>query len=101
MSNRLERAARAGTWFAFALLGVTQPAGAAGAFHPQVETAAEICRKAALELHPGKIERTEVLYGAKAVRIEVQIKQRNGKSWLVLCDGTSGKIMSTIDVDAP
>jgi hypothetical protein len=101
MSNRLERAARVGTWFAFALLAVTQPAGATGPFHSPIETAAEICRKEALALHPGKVERTEVLYGAKAVRIEVQIKQRNGKGWLVLCDGTSGKILNTIDVDAP
>jgi hypothetical protein len=101
MSNRRERAARAGAWLALALLAVTQPAGATGAFHPSVELAAETCRKAALALHPGKIERTEVLYGAKAVRIEVQIKQSDGKGWIVLCDGTSGKILSTIDVDAP
>jgi hypothetical protein len=101
MSNQLERAARAGAWLALVFLAVTQPAGATGAFRPQVEIAAEICREAALALHPGKIERTEVLYGAKAVRIEVYIKQSNGKGWLVLCDGTSGKIVSTIDVDAP
>ena len=101
MSNRRERAARAGAWLALVLSAVTQPAGATGAFHPPVEIAAEICRKAALALHPGKIERTEVLYGAKAVRIEVQIKQSDGKGWIVLCDGTSGTILSTIDVDAP
>ena len=101
MSSQLERAARAGAWLALMLSAVTQPAGATGPFHSPIETAAEICRKAALALHPGKVERTEVLYGAKAVRIEVQIKQRNGKQWIVLCDGTSGKILNTIDVDAP
>jgi hypothetical protein len=83
------------------LLAVTQPAGATGAFHSPVEIATEICRKAALALHPGKIERSEVLHGATAVRIEVQIRQRDGKGWLVLCDGISGKILSAIDVDAP
>lgn len=83
------------------LAAVTLPAGATGPFRSPVEAAAEICRKAALALHPGKIERTEVLHGAKAIRIEVQIRQSNGKGWLVLCDGTSGKIVSTIDVDAP
>ena len=101
MSNRRERATRARAWLALALLAVMQPAGATGPFHSPIEIAAENCRKAALALHPGTIERTEVLYGAKAVRIEVYIKQSNGKGWLVLCDGTSGKIVSTIDVDAP
>jgi hypothetical protein len=101
MSNRRERAARAGAWYAWALLAVTQPAGAIGTYPPRVETAAETCGKAALALHPGKIERTDVLYGEKSVRIEVHIKQSNGKEWIVLCDGTSGKILSTIDVDAP
>ena len=101
MSKQLERAARAGAWLALALSAMAQPAGAAGAFRPPVEIAAEICREAALALHPGKIERTELLYGAKAVRIEVHIKQSDGKGWIVLCDGASGKILSTIDVDAP
>ena len=101
MLNKIERAIRAGAWLALVLSAVTQPASATGAFRPAVEAAAEICRQAALALHPGKIERTEVLHGAKAVRIEVQIKQSNGKGWLVLCDGTSGKILSTIDIDAP
>jgi hypothetical protein len=101
MLNRLERTARAGAWLALVLSAVTQPAGATGAFRPPVEIAAEICREAALALHPGKIERTEVLYGANVVRIEVHIKQSNGKGWIVLCDGTSGKILNTIDVDAP
>jgi hypothetical protein len=100
MLNSLERAARACAWLALVLSAVTQPAGATGAFRPPVEIAAETCRQAALELHPGKAERTEVLQGAKAVRIEVHIKQSNGKWWIVLCDGTSGKIVSTIDVDA-
>jgi|ERR1017187_9784650 hypothetical protein len=101
MLNRFERAARAGAWLALVLSAVTQPAGATGAFRPPVELAAEICAKDALALHPGKVERTEVLHGAKAVRIEVQVRQSDGKAWLVLCDGTSGKILSTIDVDAP
>ena len=101
MSNRCKRAACPGAWFALALLAVTQPAGATGSFPLRVETAVETCGKAALDLHPGKIARTEVLYGEKSVRIEVHIKQSNGKEWIVLCDGTSGKILSTIDVDAP
>jgi len=101
MSNQLERVARVGAWLALALLAVTQPAGATGPFHSPVEIAAETCRKAALEARPGKIERTEVLYGTKAVRIEVHITQSDGKGWIVLCDGTSGKILTTIDVDAP
>jgi hypothetical protein len=101
MLNWVVRAARAGAWLALVLSAVTHPAGATGAFRPPVEIAAEICREAALALHPGKIERTEVLHGAKAVRIEVHIKQSDGKGWIVLCDGTSGKILSTIDVDAP
>jgi len=101
MPIQVKRAARAGTWLALALTAVTLPAGAVGPFVSPVEVAAEICRKAALELHPGKIERTEVLYGEKSIRIEVHIKQSDGKAWIVLCDGTSGRIVSTIDVDAP
>jgi hypothetical protein len=101
MSNRRNCAARAGAWFALALLAVTQPAGAIGSYPQRVETAVEACSKAALALHPGKVARAEVLYGEKSVRIEVHIKQSDGKGWIVLCDGTSGKILSTIDVDAP
>jgi hypothetical protein len=101
MLNRLKRAARAGAWLALAFSAVTLPAGATGAFHPPIEAAAEVCRKEALAQHPGNIERTVVLYGAKTIRIEVNIKQSDGKGWIVLCDGTSGKILSTIDVDAP
>jgi hypothetical protein len=98
---RAHRHVRIGVWFALALLVVTQPAGATGSYPPRVETAVETCGKAALALHPGKVARTDVLYGEKSVRIEVHIKQRDGKEWIVLCDGTSGKILSTIDVDAP
>jgi hypothetical protein len=101
MSDKLKRAARAGAWFALALLAVTQPAGAIGTYPPRVETAVETCGKAALVLHPGKIAQTDILYGEQSVRIEVHIKQSNGKEWIVLCDGTSGKILSMIDVDAP
>jgi hypothetical protein len=101
MLNRAVRAARAGAWLALVLSAVTQPAGATGAFHAPVEIAAETCRKAALAMHPGKIESTTVLYGEKSIRIEVHVKQSDGKGWIVLCDGTSGKIVSTIDVDAP
>ena len=101
MSNQLERVARVGAWIVLALLFVTQPARAVGPFRSPVEIATEACSKAALALHPGKIERTEVLYGAKAVRIEVHVTQNDGKGWIVLCDGTSGKILNTIDVDAP
>ena len=51
MRNGLERTARAGAWLALVLSAAAQPAGATGAFHPPVEAAAEICRKAALALH--------------------------------------------------
>ena len=101
MTNQREHLARAAAWLALALSALAQPAEATGAFHPPVETAAGICGREALALHPGRIEHTMVLYGAKAVRIEVQVKQSDGKGWIVLCDGTSGKIVSTIDVDAP
>ena len=101
MSNQLERVACVGAWIALALLSVTQPARAVGPFRSPVEIATEACSKAALALHPGKIQRTDVLYGEKSVRIEAHIKQSDGKEWIVLCDGTSGKILNTIDVDAP
>jgi hypothetical protein len=101
MSNQPDRAARAGAWFALALSAVMHPAGATGSYTPPVETYVKTCSKAALARYPGKIARTEVLTGEKSVRIEVHIKQRGGKGWIVLCDGTSGKILSTIDIDAP
>jgi hypothetical protein len=101
MSIRFKRATRTGGWLALALSIVPQTAGATGAFRPAVDAAAETCRNSALALHPGNIERTQVLYGAKTVRIEVHIKQRDGKGWLVLCDGASGKVLNAIDVDAP
>jgi hypothetical protein len=99
MSNRRKRAGCAGAGLALALTVVIQPAGATGPFHSPVEIATEICSKAALGQHPGTIERTAVLYGEKSVRIEVYIVQSNGKGWIVLCDGKSGKILSTIDLD--
>ena len=83
------------------LSAATQPAEATGAFVSPIEIAADICRKEALAAYPDKVERTEVLRGAKVVRIEVQIRQSDGKGWLVLCDETTGKILNTIDVDAP
>jgi hypothetical protein len=101
MLNRRERAARAGAWFALVLSAMAQPAGATGPYPLRVETATETCSKAALALHPGKIASTDLLYGEKSARIEVHIKQSDGKEWIVLCDGTSGKILSMIDVDAP
>jgi hypothetical protein len=91
----------AGACLALALSVVTQPAGATGSYTPPVETYVKTCSKAALALHPGKVARMEVLFGEKSVRIELHIKQTNGKEWIVLCDGASGKILSTIDVDAP
>lgn len=101
MSKRRHRAARAGVWLALALSALTQAAGATGIYPLRGETAVETCGKAALALHPGKIESTDVLYGEKSVRIEVHVKQSSGKEWIVLCDGTSGKILSSMDVDAP
>jgi hypothetical protein len=101
MFNKLDRAARAGAWAALIFASVAQPAGATGYYAARVDTAAESCSKAALALHPGKIERTEILYGGKSVRIEVRIKQGDGKGWIVFCDGKSGKLLSTIDVDVP
>ena len=95
------RAARIGAALALVLTAVPLPARPVGPFRSPLEIATEICSKAALAQHPGKIERTEVLYGEKSVRIEVYIVQSNGKGWLVLCDGMSGKIVSAIDLDAP
>ena len=95
------RAARFGAALALVLTAVPLPARPVGPFRSPAETATEICSKAALAQHPGKIEHTKVLYGEKSVRIEVYIVQSNGKGWLVLCDGMSGKIVSAIDLDAP
>jgi len=100
MRNIIERAARAGTWSALALAAVTLPAAAVGPFRSPVEIAAEICSNEALARHPGKVESETVVYGEKSIRIEVHIRQSGGKGWIVLCDGTSGKIVKTIDVDA-
>ena len=83
------------------LTAVPLPARPVAPFRSPLEIATEICSNAALAQHPGTIERTEVLYGEKSVRIEVYIVQSNGKGWIVLCDGLSGKIVSAIDLDAP
>jgi hypothetical protein len=101
MSEQLGRAARARAWIALMLASVAQPAGATGYYAPRVETPAETCGKSALALHPGKITGTEVLHGGKTVRIELHIKQSDGKAWIVFCDGKSGTLLSTIDVDVP
>ena len=100
MSTRRRRAARFGAALALVLTAVPLPARPVGPFRTPVEIATEICSKAALAQHPGTIERTEVLYGENSVRIEVYIVQSNAKGWIVLCDGMSGKIVSTIDLDA-
>jgi hypothetical protein len=99
--NRCKHAARAGAALALLLTIVTHPAGAVAPFLSPVEIATGICSKSALAQYPGTIEHTEVLYDEKSVRIEVYIVQNSGKGRLILCDGTSGKIISAIDLDAP
>ena len=79
MSPPLECVVRAGACLALVVLGMTSPAGATGTYTPTVETQVKTCGKAALTLHPGKITRTEVLFGEKTVRIEVHIRQRGGE----------------------
>lgn len=86
-------------WFALPLSTVTQSAGAAGYFETPAEIAVRGCGESALTLHPGAIDSTEVLRSDKAVRVEIHVRDEAGKVWIVLCDGTSGKLLGSIDLD--
>ena len=51
------------------------------------------CIKAALERHPGAVTEVEVeTEGGKTI-IDVDIQGKDGKSWEIECDATTGEIL--------
>jgi len=54
------------------------------------------CRKEALLLHPGVIKKQQMQnqHGAFGVEYQVQAHDGENQEWLVLCDLTTGKIIS-------
>lgn len=61
---------------------------------PATKVYIEPCMKAALALHPGRLEEQRMLHRNDGFFIRYTIEERNGSKWMVLCDGSTGKIVS-------
>ncbi len=54
----------------------------------------EPCKKEALILHPGVIEKQQMLHRYGNYWVEYGIQAHDGSEWFVLCDLSTGKINS-------
>ncbi len=52
----------------------------------------EPCKKEALILHPGLIDKERMLYRHGNSWVEYVVRARDGSEWLVLCDLSTGKV---------
>lgn len=53
----------------------------------------EPCQREALRLHPGVIEKQQMLHRRGDFLIRYQIQARDGSEWFMLCDLATGKII--------
>jgi hypothetical protein len=53
----------------------------------------EPCRREALLLHPGVIEKQQMLHRRGNFWMQYEIQARDGANWIVLCDLANGKII--------
>jgi hypothetical protein len=86
--------------FAACLSLQAAPAAATGFHLPHDKTYMESCRAAALAAHPGNVERVVVHNDGSTVRVRFYIQKPGERvQWIVICDGKTGKIHKTIQVD--
>ncbi len=60
---------------------------------PSSKTQLEPCRQKALLLHPGIIEKQQMLHRNEDFWLRYEIQARDGSEWFTLCDLASGKII--------
>lgn len=81
----------------FILLGATSAdTGNERFLLPTTKMYLEACREKALSLHPGRIDRVELLKGKhhdSVMRYEISVNHT--PAWLLVCDLASGNIFST------
>jgi hypothetical protein len=53
----------------------------------------EPCRREALLLHPGVIEKQQMLHRQGDFLVQYEIQARDGSEWHVLCDLANGRII--------
>lgn len=60
---------------------------------PHSKVNISLCKKEALLLHPGKIEKERILHRHGDFWMESEIQANDGSEWLVMCDLSKGTIM--------
>ncbi len=60
---------------------------------PPSKTQIESCRREALRLHPGMIEKQRLLHRHGNFLIRLQVQTSDGLDWFMLCDLASGRII--------
>ncbi|MEQ1636998.1 MAG: potassium-transporting ATPase subunit KdpC [Methylococcales bacterium] len=60
---------------------------------PPSKVNTELCQKQALLLHPGEIEKEQMLDRHREFLVKYRIQASDGKEWQVLCDLKSGKLI--------
>ncbi|MGZ4969932.1 MAG: hypothetical protein ACXV8O_03105 [Methylobacter sp.] len=55
----------------------------------------ELCKREALRLHPGLIEKQRMLHRRGNFTVRFQIQGNDGLEWFMLCDLATGKIVDS------
>jgi hypothetical protein len=83
-----------------AVVGMLSGVALAVSYHvPESNFWLSACRKAALQRHPGEVERVSTRVSGATTYIKLTIEQADGRELIVVCDGPKGKILRTIAVD--
>ncbi len=53
----------------------------------------DVCRREALLLHPGVIDKQQMLHRHDDFWLQFDIQARDGTKWIVLCDEGTGRII--------
>lgn len=100
------KATRNETWYACLILAILMAAGTAGATGdpyalPSTKGNIEPCRRAALALHPGLVEKFQVIHRDQGFHFHFAIRESDNSAWAVVCDGLTGQIISTERTEEP
>lgn len=60
---------------------------------PHSKVNIKLCKKEALLLHPGKIEKEQMQYRHKDFWVEYEVQANDGSEWRMLCDLNTGKVI--------
>ncbi len=62
---------------------------------PKSKVNVDLCQREALRLHPGVIEKLQLLHRHGDFLIRIEIHASNGFEWFMLCNLTTGKAIDT------